>query len=101
MEFETSGVRNVYGLGQMFEEAGDMTADRNGKIIATKGGFGNSMPSYAGGATGEAMFPVVVALGAGQNAWGLVLDNLYKQTWDFTRSKWRVGMFGDQIRGFS
>jgi alpha-glucosidase len=100
LSFETSGVRNIYGLGQMFETAGDTTLDRNGKVIATKGGFGNSMPSYAGGATGEAMFPVVTALGSGKESWGLVVDNIYKQTWDFTKPTWSVGMFGDQIRGF-
>ncbi len=100
LSFETSGVRNIYGLGQLFDTAGDTNLDRNGKVIATKGGFGNSMPSYAGGATGEAMFPVVTALGSGKDAWSLVLDNIYKQTWDFTKSKWIVGMFGDQIRGF-
>lgn len=100
LELDTSGVRNVYGLGQMFGEPGDMTTDRNGKVTATKGAFGNGMPSYAGGATGETMFPVVMALGTGQDAWGFVLDNIYKQSWDLTRSKWSIGMFGDQIRGF-
>lgn len=100
IEIETVGVRNIYGLGQMFERPGDLNTDRNGKVIATKGGYGHSMPTYAGGATGEAMFPVVMALGSGSNSWGLVLDNIYKQSWDFTDSKWRINMFGDQLRGF-
>ena len=100
LELDTSGVRNVYGLGQMFGSPGDMSSDRMGKVIATKGAFGGSMPAYAGGATGEAMFPVVMALGTESQAWGFVLDNIYKQTWDMTRSKWRIGMFGDQIRGY-
>ncbi len=98
--FETSDILNIYGLGQLFEHPGDTTADRNGKVLATRGGFGNSMPSYAGGATGEAMFPVVTALGSGSHAWGLLLDNIYKQTWDFSSSTWSISLFGDQIRGF-
>lgn len=100
LDVTTSGVKNIYGLGQMFDAPGKGTTDRNGKVIATKGGYGNSMPSYAGGATGEALFPVITALGAGTTAWGFVLDNQYKQTWDFTTEKWHISMFGDQIRGF-
>lgn len=100
LDVTTSGVKNIFGLGQMFDAPGKSSTDRNGKVITTKSGFGNSMPSYAGGATGEALFPVVTALGAGTNAWGFVLDNQYKQSWDFTTEKWRIGMFGDQIRGF-
>jgi alpha-glucosidase (family GH31 glycosyl hydrolase) len=100
IEVSTAGVENVYGLGQMFDEPGKMNGDRNGKVISTKGGFGNSMPTYAGGATGEAMFPFVVAVGSRQHAWGFLLDNIYKQTWDFTTSQWRVSMFGDQLRGY-
>lgn len=100
LELDTSGVRNVYGLGQMFGNPGDMTSDRQGKVTSTKGAFGHSMPAYAGGATGEAMFPVVMAMGSGSDSWGLVVDNIYKQTWDLTHSKWRIGMFGDQLRGF-
>ena len=100
IEVETGGVRNIYGLGQMFEDPGSFETDRNGKVISTKGGFGNSMPTYAGGATGEAMFPVVMALGSGSHAWSLVIDNVYKQSWDFTSSQWRISMFGDQLRGY-
>lgn len=100
LEVATAGVQNIYGLGQMFEEAGRAGVDRNGKVISTKGGFGNSMPTYAGGATGEAMFPFVVAVGAGGHSWGFLLDNIYKQTWDFTANQWRISMFGDQLRGY-
>lgn len=100
IEVDTSGVKNVYGLGQMFEDPGVFETDRNGKVISTKGGFGNSMPTYAGGATGEALFPIVMALGSGRQSWGLLLDNIYKQTWDFTTNTWRISMFGDQLRGF-
>lgn len=100
IEVLTGGVKNIYGLGQMFGTPGSLDVDRNGQVIETKGGFGNSMPTYAGGATGEAMFPVVMALGTGKHAWSLVLDNVYKQTWDFTSSQWRINMFGDQLRGY-
>jgi alpha-glucosidase (family GH31 glycosyl hydrolase) len=100
LDVTTSGVRNVYGLGQLFDEPGKFSGDRNGKVISTKGGYGNSMPSYAGGATGEVLFPVVMALGSGTNAWSMVLDNQYKQTWDLSQPKWHIGMFGDQLRGF-
>lgn len=100
LELQTVGVRNAYGLGQVFGAPGDMSSDRNGKVTATKGAYGNGMPSYAGGATGEALFPVLMAMGSGEDTWGFVLDNLYKQTWDLSHATWRVSMFGDQIRGF-
>jgi alpha-glucosidase len=100
LELQTVGVRNAYGLGQVFGAPGDMSADRNGKVTATKGAYGNGMPAYAGGATGEALFPVLMAMGSGEDTWGFVLDNLYKQNWDLSHPTWRVSMFGDQIRGF-
>jgi alpha-glucosidase (family GH31 glycosyl hydrolase) len=69
-------------------------------VTATRSAYGNGMPAYAGGATGETLFPVVMALGEGDDAWGFILDNVYKQTWDLSHPHWRVSMFGDQIRGF-
>jgi alpha-glucosidase len=100
LRVETAGVKNIFGLGQIFGAPGDMNADRAGKLIMTKGDYGNGMPSYAGGATGEALFPVVTALAEGQRSFGFVLDNIYKQNWDFTASTWNIGMFGDHLRGF-
>lgn len=100
LQADTVDVKNIYGLGQIFDEPGSMSADRIGKVIKTSGDFGNMMQSYAGGAVGETLFPVAYALTGNSRSWVLALDNIYKQTWDLTTKTWKIGMFGDRVSGF-
>lgn len=97
---QTYGVKDAYGLGQLFGDPNSMDLDRLGKVNDTHGDYGNMMTSYAGGATGETFFPVIYALGAGSSAFLFTMDNIYKQRWDLTNDLWRIGTFGDTIRGY-
>ena len=97
---QTYGVKDAYGLGQLFGDPNSMDLDRLGKINDTHGDYGNMMTSYAGGATGETFFPVLYALGTGSNAFLFALDDIYKQRWDLSNDLWRIGTFGDTIRGY-
>lgn len=97
---QTYGVKDAYGLGQLFGDPGSTDLERLGKINDTHGDYGNVMTSYAGGATGETFFPVVYGLGAGSRAFLFALDDIYKQRWDMTTDLWKIGTFGDAIRGY-
>ena len=48
-------------------------------------------------AVGNVQIPVAYLVGDGVNA-ALMLDNVYKQAWDFATDWWQVRMFGDQLR---
>ncbi len=100
LKVHTHGVKNAFGLGQLFDAPGTIGTDRLGKVNTTPGDFGNIMSAYAGGATGQTMFPVLYALGQGAQSWMLIVDNVYKQTWDLTRPLWKIGMFGDKVSGY-
>ncbi|MCX6119147.1 MAG: DUF5110 domain-containing protein [Proteobacteria bacterium] len=100
LKIETSGLTHVYGLGQTFDEKGDIYANRLGRVTQTAGDYGNFMKSHLGGAVGEVIFPVTYSLGGGEETHLFILDNVYKQTWDLSTSTWNIGMFGDSIAGF-
>jgi alpha-glucosidase len=100
LEVSAPGVRDVYGLGQIFGEPGKMDAKRIGSLVKTDGHYGNMMNGYAGGAVGQTMFPVAYAMQADGRSWMLLLDNVYKQNWDLRSNPWKVGMFGDRISGY-
>ena len=55
-----------------------------------------SLPDLAG-QVGNVQFPVMYALGDGVN-YALLLDNVYKQRWDFSNDPWQVRLWGDQVR---
>lgn len=100
LRIDSPETRNVYGLGQYFSEE---TADGDwlGRVWdPLVGSFGAQMRGFAGGANDFSMFPVMYALGDGKKTYGLFLDQIYKQLWDFRGSPWRIGMWGDQIRWF-
>ncbi len=95
------GMQHVYGLGEQFiEPAGNPDGDWTGRLRTSPDPFGNQMIGFNGGANGNAQFPVMYAVGAGNANYALFLDHIYKQTWDFTGSPWKVTTLGDQIRGY-
>lgn len=91
--------RNVYGLGEQFNEPGHADGDWLGKVRAPGNEFGNRMVGYHGGAVGNAMFPIMYALGdAGDYA--LFLDVVQRQQWDFRADPFRVTTPGTPLRGY-
>lgn len=98
-------IGNVYGLGQQFKVLGSADGDwlqhkvredrPNGQEQAHGNGFMGFGPA---GMVGNVQFPVMYALGDDGLNYALLLDNVYKQRWDFGSDPWQVRMWGDQIR---
>jgi alpha-glucosidase len=61
---------------------------------------GNALRGFNGGATSYAQFPILYALGSDFHNFGLFLDQLYKQMWEFRIVPARVETFGDQVRWY-
>ncbi len=97
--FTQSSTTNVYGLGEKFMAVGAPDGDWVNKV-RPPGSDGNVMEGYNGGAVGNAQFPIMYALGSGNNNYALFLDNTYKQTWTFNTTPWKVEMLGDQINWY-
>ncbi|WGL61256.1 glycoside hydrolase family 31 protein [Pigmentibacter sp. JX0631] len=92
--------RNAYGLGQYFYDPNYANGDWIGRKWEP-GEFGNSFIGFAGGANSKIQFPILYALGNDKQNYAIFIDNQYKMSWDFTNtSKWKVSMWGDQIRYF-
>jgi alpha-glucosidase len=60
--------------------------------------LGNGFPGFQSAAVGNVQIPVMYAVGPGRLSYGLFLDNVYQQRWDFEAFWWSVRMFGDQVR---
>lgn len=94
---------NVYGLGQQFKTPGSADGDwlrhkvREAQPAGQTQSHGNGfMPFGQAGMVGNVQFPVMYALG--NPSYALLLDNVYRQRWDFSNDPWQVRMWGDQIR---
>ena len=94
-----SGADNAYGLGEQFLQLGSSEGDWVGRSRTPGEIHGNAMVGFAGGAVGNAQFPVLYAAGEDKNV-GLFLDNVYRQEWRFESEPWTVDMWGDHIRFF-
>ncbi|MBI4405944.1 MAG: hypothetical protein HY537_17425, partial [Deltaproteobacteria bacterium] len=111
MSFDSGFMTNVYGLGQYMTNVrtadGDWLSRPAGSRVWEPGPYGNVMEHHGelGGSPGKVMFPVIFAIGNRNDEtlyYAFFLDNHYRQRWDFSKkhSKWRVDMYGDQMRGF-
>ena len=96
-------MQHVYGLGEQFIQEGNANGDwtASGHQHRTPGDdFGNQMTGFGGGADGNVQIPVMYAVGPNSANYALFLDQIYKQTWDFSGNPWSVQMWGDHIRGY-
>ncbi len=92
-------IEHVYGLGQQFTRQGSADGDWLTHGVREGSGFGNNFQSFQNAAVGNVQIPVMYALGhQGDLNYALLLDNVYKQRWDFTVFWWETRMFGDQLR---
>lgn len=89
--------QHVYGLGEQFVEQGSSDGDWLYHHVRSSGPFGNTLDLFGPtGMVGNVQIPVYYALGKAAN-YAFFLDNVYKQTWDFSTQPWSVRMFGDPI----
>lgn len=91
---------HAYGLGEQFVQPGEPNGDWVGRIRAPGCDFGNRMVPFEGGAVGNAMFPILYALGGRGENYAIFIDDLHAQRWDLTKDPWRVRTGGDRIRGY-
>lgn len=92
-------ISQIYGLGEQFVEPGNSDGTWAGKLRTPGNYFGNDMVSFNGGFVGNALFPVLYALGDRRN-YALFIDHLYKQKWDFASRPWRMETQGDTLRWY-
>jgi len=110
LEFRTPGFQTFHGLGQYFDEPGQIDGDWAGRVWDPLfQGYGSQLRGFSGGANNFSMFPIVYGLGAAKRNFAVFIDNIYKQLWDFrtgasgvaeSREGWRTSMWGDQLRWF-
>lgn len=100
LSLERNLARNVYGLGEQFVEVGNPDGDWMGRERTPGDEHGNKMVGFNGGAVGNAMFPIMYAVGEQDINYAIFLDNVYAQRWDFRDDPWRVRSRGDEIRGY-
>lgn len=107
-----AGVDHLYGLGEQLpaELLGHSDGDLLGHVrypgtdlqsqkSDPKKVYGNSMVKLAGGAVGNAMFPVLYLIDdSGPDAM-LFLDNPAMSRWDFTSSPWEVEVSQGPLAG--
>ena len=97
-------MQNVYGLGEQFRTPGDANGDWLGKVRTPGCKYGNSLPQFGGGYTGNVQIPVLYALGPDSLNYGFYVDTVYPLSWDFTSPTWKVNQTLDSsdpaFRGF-
>jgi alpha-glucosidase len=98
LDIDPAGMTHVYGLGQEFRSLGSADGDWTAHGRRQGLEFGNGFQGFQNAAVGNVQIPVMYALGPGKANYALLLDNVYRQTWDFTGSPWQARMFGDQLR---
>lgn len=102
LSFTREGMDNAYGLGEQFFTGGSADGDWFGRVRTPGGSQGNAMIYDAeNGPVANVQIPVLFAVGDNNENYGLLVDQAYKQEWDFTDDPWTVETWGDQIRWYT
>lgn len=98
LNIDPGAMEHVYGLGQEFKTLG--SADGDWMSLGVRQGleWGNGFQGFQNAAVGNVQIPVYYAVGDDNLNYALFMDNVYRQTWDFTGTPWQARMFGDQLR---
>jgi alpha-glucosidase (family GH31 glycosyl hydrolase) len=105
---DSAAQQAAYGLGQQFIDPsirppGLGAADGDWLRHGERSGIndlGNGFQGFLGGAVGNIQMPMLYALGPANLNYGLLIDNVYWQSWNFRTSPWTGSMYGDQLRYF-
>jgi alpha-glucosidase len=102
LTIDRGSAQAVYGLGEQFESPGRSDGDWIGRVRSPGNEFGNALVDFEDRASciGNAMFPVMYALGDAGRDYALFVDHIYGQRWDFTAEPWRLETRGDPIRWY-
>jgi alpha-glucosidase (family GH31 glycosyl hydrolase) len=90
LSFTQEGTTDLYGLGEQFQRRSGTDGNWIGKQRSVLNQYGNEHSRFNGGSVGNAQFPIVYALGAGEDNYALFLDNVYQQYWDFSHDPFTV-----------
>jgi alpha-glucosidase (family GH31 glycosyl hydrolase) len=98
LDIDPGQIQDVYGLGQQFTTLG--SADGDWTALGVREGleFGNGFQNFQEARVGNIQIPVYYGVGDNGLNYALLMDNVYKQRWDFTTNWWQARMFGDQLR---
>lgn len=105
IRFNSPMVKNLYGLGQYFTNAGTSDGDLVGRVWdPLPQSHGHAVVPFSGGANTRSIFPIIYALGNGTDNFAVFIDNIYKQMWTMNeqpwQGQWQAEMWGDQLRFF-
>ena len=116
LHIEKLGMKNVYGVGNLFVDASSADGDWVNRQWNARGHgnfrFGQDFgDSFAEGGPSSSQFPMIYVLGdklaSGAFAnYGLLLDQPYKTSWNFqdtangSRVGWTASQWGDQMRWY-
>lgn len=99
LTFARGEMTHAYGLGQQFRQLGSADGDWTLHQSRDAGDFGNTFTPFGqAGMVGNVQIPVLFALGPGKLTYGLLIDNVYRQSWSFTGDPWTLQTYGDQLR---
>lgn len=102
LSFTKEGMGNAYGLGEQFFTGGSSDGDWVGRVRTPGNSQGNAMVYDAdNGPVANAQIPVLFAVGANSENYGLFVDQVYKQEWNLTGDPWTMQTWGDQIRWYT
>lgn len=96
--FKPNELKQIYGMSNAFYDSTTADGDWSGRDW--KGtGFGNVRTPFLGGAPSMSQFPLFYALGEGTRNLGVLIDTVYRMSWNFRDPKnWTFQMWGDQVR---
>lgn len=108
---ESPTASHLFGLGEQFLpwRLGQTDGDWLGEVrfpgasdegLSPEGVYGNRMVPLAGGAVGNAQFPILYALCEPGPSYSLFLDDTYRQRWDFSRVPWVLESASDSMALF-
>jgi len=105
LRFKSPMVKNLYGLGQYFTNAGTSDGDLIDRVWdPLPQSHGHAVVPFSGGANTRALFPIIYALGNSSDNFAIFVDNIYKQMWTMNerpwQGQWQAEMWGDQIRWY-
>lgn len=100
LSLEASGVRDVYGLGQQFQNLGEANGNLKNSVRSPGDMYGNHMTHFAVGDAGNTQLPIMYALGQGFQNHALMVDAVQPQTWDFTARPWHVDVNTPVLRWY-
>lgn len=109
-------MQNAYGIGNLFHDPSNADGDWVGRSWEGRNhgnfrygfwvrGSSEGSDSFHGGGPSVSQFPMLYALGRSVNSdsfqnYGLLVDQIYRMSWDFRGQTWVAKSWGDQLRWF-